>query len=150
VDVAALAAAVGDYFRPRLPKLANTVTLDVRTASAEAVVPGDPLLLEWALEALVKNAVDALKGRGGAIAIAVEDAPEHVVVTVSDDGPGIPREMRHQLYAPGATTKTGGWGLGLALTRRIVEEGHGGRLSLEPSAVGARFALRLPRGGVPA
>jgi signal transduction histidine kinase len=150
VDLAALAAAVGDYFRPRLPKLANTVTLEVRSASAEAVVDGDPLLLEWALEALVKNAVDALKGRGGAIAIAVEDAPEHVVVTVSDDGPGIPREMRHQLYAPGATTKTGGWGLGLALTRRIVEEGHGGRLSLEPSAVGARFALRLPRSGVPA
>lgn len=150
VDVAALAAAVGDYFRPRLPKLANTVTLAVRTTSAAAVVDGDPLLLEWALEAVVKNAVDALKGRSGAIALEVADAPEHVVVTVSDDGPGIPREMRHQLFAPGASTKSGGWGLGLALTRRIVEESHGGRVSLEPSAVGARFVLRLPRSGTPA
>ncbi|MDO8666497.1 MAG: ATP-binding protein, partial [Gemmatimonadales bacterium] len=81
------------------------------------------------------------------ITITVADEPDAVVLAVADDGPGVPREVRHTLFDPGATTKTGGWGLGLALARRIVEESHGGRITLEPVAVGARFAMRLPRAG---
>jgi signal transduction histidine kinase len=146
VDVAAVADAVAAYFRPRLPKLSHRVALEVRSDGAPAEVRGDALLLEWAVEALVRNAVDALAGRGGAIDIAVGSEPDGVVVTVTDDGPGVPRSVRPRLFTAGATTKERGWGLGLALARRVVEEGHGGRLSLEPSPAGARFALRLPRG----
>jgi signal transduction histidine kinase len=145
VDVAAVADAVATYFRPRLPTLANRVALDLSVDESAALVTGDALLLEWALEALVRNALDALKGRGGAIRMTVASEPDGVVVVVADDGPGIPREVRHRLFEAGATTKERGWGLGLALARRIVEEGHGGRLSLEAAAVGARFAVRLPR-----
>lgn len=145
VDVAAVADAVATYFRPRLPTLAHRVALEMRSDGASAEIQGDALLLEWALEALVRNAVDALAGRGGAIEIAVANEPDGVVVTVTDDGPGVPRAVRHRLFTAGATTKERGWGLGLALARRVVEEVHGGRLTLEPSAVGARFALRLPR-----
>jgi len=145
VDVAAVADAVGSYFRPRLPTLSRRIALEVQTDGSPAQVEGDALLLEWAVEALVRNAVDALKGRGGTIAVAVASEPDGVVVTVTDDGPGVPRELRHRLFTPGATTKEGGWGLGLALAKRVVEEGHGGRLLLEPTAVGARFALHLPR-----
>ncbi len=145
VDVGALATAAAAYFRPRLPKLANTVQIEVSVESKAPVVQGDPLLLEWALEALVKNAVDALKGRSGRIRLGVTDEPEHVVLTVEDDGPGVPQPIATDLFEPGVTTKTGGWGLGLALTRRIVEEGFQGRVQLEPSAAGARFAMRLPR-----
>ncbi len=145
VDVAAVTEAVATYIRPRLPTLSNRVTLTLDTNGVAAVVRGDALLLEWALEALVRNALDALKGREGTIAVAVADEPDSVVVTVQDDGPGVPREVRHRLFQAGATTKARGWGLGLALARRIVEEGHGGRLTLEPSPVGARFAVRLPR-----
>jgi signal transduction histidine kinase len=145
VDVAAVADAVATYFRPRLPTLGHRVTLELRSDGTPAVVAGDALLLEWALEALVRNAVDALKGRDGRIEIAVANEPDAVCVTVTDDGPGVPRAVRHKLFTAGATTKERGWGLGLALARRVVEEGHGGRLTLEPSAVGARFALRLPR-----
>ena len=145
VDVAAVADAVASYFRPRLPTLSRRIALEVQTDGAPAQVEGDALLLEWAVEALVRNAVDALKGRGGTIAVAVASEPDGVVVTVTDDGPGVPRELRHRLFTPGATTKEGGWGLGLALAKRVVEEGHGGRLLLEPTAVGARFALHLPR-----
>ena len=146
VDVGALATAAAAYFRPRLPRLANTVTIDVQVNSKAPVVLGDPLLLEWALEALVKNAVDALRGRSGRIQLGVVDEPEHVVLTVEDDGPGVPQPITTDLFEPGVTTKTGGWGLGLALTRRIVEEGFRGKISLEPSPTGARFAMRLPRG----
>ncbi len=150
VDLADLAEGVAAYFRPRLPTLASAVVLDIRSRSAAPAVRGDALLLEWALEALVKNAVDALTGRGGRIVIAVEDEPDDVVLRVSDDGPGVPREIRHRLFEPGATTKAGGWGMGLALARRIVEEAHGGRLELERSAHGASFAARLPREEAPA
>jgi signal transduction histidine kinase len=145
VDVAEVAEAVAAYFRPRLPTLANRVTLALEADGSAGVVRGDALLLEWAVEALVRNALDALKGREGTITLAVADEPDGVVLTVADDGPGVPREVRHRLFQAGATTKERGWGLGLALARRIVEEGHGGRLTLEPSAVGARFAVRLPR-----
>ncbi len=145
VDVGALATAAAAYFRPRLPRLANTVQIDVSVESHAPVVNGDPLLLEWALEALVKNAVDALKGRSGHIHLAVHDEPDHVLLTVEDDGPGVPQPIATDLFEPGITTKTSGWGLGLALTRRIVEEGFKGRVQLEPSSMGARFAVRLPR-----
>ena len=145
VDMAAVADAVAGYFRPRLPTLGHRIDLALATDGAPADVQGDALLLEWALEALVRNAVDALKGRDGHIEIAVAAEPDAVVVTVADDGPGVPRSVRHRLFTAGASTKARGWGLGLALARRVVEEGHGGRLTLEPSAVGARFALRVPR-----
>ncbi len=145
VDVADLARGGADYVRPRLPTLVHPISIDVRAASAAPVVSGDALLLEWALEALVKNAVDALVGRGGHITVSVVDEPDHVVLRVTDNGPGVPRAIRHRLFEPGATTKTGGWGMGLALARRIVEEGHGGKLALESTVDGARFAARLPR-----
>jgi two-component system, sporulation sensor kinase D len=145
VDVGALAVAAAAYFRPRMPKLANPVTIEVRVDSAAPVVEGDSLLLEWALEALVKNAVDALKGRAGKVQLTVTDEPDAVVLAVEDDGPGVPAPLAHDLFEPGVTTKTGGWGLGLALTRRIVEEGHRGRVRLEPTSAGARFVVRLPR-----
>ncbi len=145
VDLGAVAEAVAAYFRPRLPTLAHRVSLEVRSDGGPALVTGDALLLEWALEALVRNALDALKGRGGAIRIEVVGGPDEVVVRVADDGPGVPKEMRHRLFEAGATTKERGWGLGLALARRIVEEGHGGRLALESAPVGACFAARLPR-----
>lgn len=145
VDVGALAVAAVTYFRPRLPKLANQVTMDVRVDSRAPVVLGDSLLLEWALEALVKNAVDALKGRRGTIQLTVSDEPEWVVLAIEDDGPGVPQPIAGDVFEPGVTTKTGGWGLGLALTRRIVEDSFRGRVTLEPSSAGARFAVRLPR-----
>jgi signal transduction histidine kinase len=145
VDVGAVVDAVATYFRPRLPQLASRIALEVSSDGGAAVVHGDALLLEWALEALVRNAMDALQGRGGTIRLSVAGDPDGIVVEVADDGPGVPRAVRNRLFEAGATTKARGWGLGLALARRIVEEGHGGRLTLEPTLVGARFAVRLPR-----
>ena len=60
-----------------------------------------------------------------------------------DDGPGIPRELRHRVFEPGFSTKPSGWGIGLSLARRIVEEGHGGRLALVPTDHGATFEIIL-------
>jgi signal transduction histidine kinase len=65
-------------------------------------------------------------------------------VRVIDDGPGVPKDIRRTLFEPGLTTKRGGWGIGLALSRRVVEDAHGGVLLLEPSEKGACFLMRIP------
>jgi signal transduction histidine kinase len=105
---------------------------------------GDPVLVEWAFEALIKNALDALSGRGGIIAVRVEAVGRTARVTVRDDGPGVSPEVRTRLFEPGVSTKPGGWGLGLALTRRIVEQQHGGRVTYRPAATGSEFVLEFP------
>lgn len=91
-------------------------------------VKGDPVLLEWALEALVKNAIDALQGRGGVITIHADVVHGMGELRVVDDGPGVPREIRRSIFEAGITTKERGWGIGLALARRVIEDAHHGRI----------------------
>jgi signal transduction histidine kinase len=146
VALGALAEKVAAYFDPRLPRHANPVTIRVHAPGSGPTIPGDGVLLEWALEALVRNAVDALSGRGGAIDITVTADGQSASLIVSDDGPGIAPEVRAALFEPGITTKPGGWGIGLALARRIVEDVHGGRLVLRNVQRGAAFAAELPLG----
>jgi signal transduction histidine kinase len=144
VALGALAERVAGYFRPRLPKHANRIELEVIAPSAGPAILGDPVLLEWALEAMVKNAIDALQGRGGRITLAVRTDGADAVLRVIDDGPGVPRELRRTIFEPGITSKRGGWGIGLALARRVVAVGHDGMLTLEPSETGTTFVMRLP------
>jgi signal transduction histidine kinase len=132
------------YFTPRLPKHTHQVRFAVQAPSAGPYVSGDPILLEWALEALVRNAIDALSGRGGTITLRLDGDGERARLSVRDDGPGIAPEVRSRLFEPGVTTKTGGWGIGLALARRIVEDVHEGRLSLGSPPAGAEFVLEFP------
>jgi len=103
------------------------------------------VLLEWAVESLVKNAVDALAGRGGTVRIETDVAPEDgALVRVADDGPGVPPELRRRVCQPGFSTKGRGWGIGLSLARRIVEDSHHGKLSLVQSdGPGAVFEIIL-------
>ena len=145
VDVAALVDRLGNYFRQRVPTLKHAITIDIVPPDEPFTVLGDAVLLEWSLEVLVKNAVDALAGRGGRIALATVHRPEGGArITVADDGPGVPREVRGRIFEPGFSTKTSGWGIGLSLARRIVEENHGGTIRLAPSDRGASFEIILP------
>jgi len=143
VDVRHLVEQVGGYFRARVPTLAHAVDIAASAGDEPLMIHGDAVLLEWALEALMKNAVDALAGRGGRIYITSARVPEGVRIRVADDGPGIPREIRARVFEPGFSTKDHGWGVGLALARRIVEENHGGQLALVPSTRGATFDVIL-------
>ena len=145
VDVSDVVAQVVAYFAARVPTLADPIRLRVERADGALTVPGDRVLLEWAVESLVKNAIDALAGRGGSIVVDVAPvAGSAVRVRVADDGPGIPRELRAKIFSAGFTTKERGWGIGLALTKRIVEENHRGKLRLAPSDRGAVFDIILP------
>lgn len=144
VRLGVLVERVATYFQPRLPKHANPVVLQVDAPTAGPSITADPVLLEWALEALVRNAIDALSGRGGTIRITVARTPTEAQLTVADDGPGIDPEVRANIFEPGVSTKAGGWGIGLALSRRIVEDVHGGHLEIAPTERGATFVARLP------
>jgi signal transduction histidine kinase len=145
VDVAGLAESVTSYFRARMPTLANAITIELERPDSALPIPGDRVLIEWALESLVKNAIDALAGKGGTINVRVSpSAGSGAVIRVADDGPGIPAELRKRVFAAGFSTKQGGWGIGLSLARRIVEDSHNGRLVLVSADRGAVFDVILP------
>jgi signal transduction histidine kinase len=144
LDVVAVLDRVTGDFRARVPTLAHSVRIDLQ-ASGPLLMQGDPVLIEWAVEALVKNAIDALAGRGGHIRVEGDRLPEgDVRIRVTDDGPGVPRELRRRIFEAGFTTKDRGWGIGLALAHRIIAEWHRGSLALLPSDRGARFEIILP------
>jgi signal transduction histidine kinase len=150
VDAAELMQRVAAYFRARVPSLAHAVTVCAEVGAGDLVVQGDSVLLEWALEAIVKNAIDALAGRGGRVDLTASPFPEGGVrIRISDDGPGVPAKIRKEIFRPGFSTKQRGWGIGLSLAKRIIEENHGGRLSLVSPApgergAGAAFEIILP------
>lgn len=134
------------YMEARIPRLSSGVELEVEVSQELPSVRGNRVLLTWALENVVKNALDALGGKGGSIRIRTAKRPRReVLITVSDTGPGVPVEVRSQLFEPGVTTKERGWGVGLALSRRIVEGVHGGRIELgDEGTRGATFNIYLP------
>ena len=124
--------------------MANTIVVEASVAPDLPPVSGDPVLLEWAVEVLTKNAIDALAGRGGKICVSARNRPGGgVLISVADDGPGIPRDLRARIFDPGFSTKKSGWGIGLSLAKRIVEENHGGRLTLANAEQGATFEIIL-------
>jgi signal transduction histidine kinase len=143
VDVASIVTRIVRYFQARVPTLANTIVIESAVEEDLPRVLGDPVLLEWAVEVLTKNAIDALAGRGGTIRVSAARSDDGVIIAVADDGPGIPRELRARVFEPGFSTKKSGWGIGLSLAKRIVEENHGGRLTLAPAERGATFEIIL-------
>ena len=144
IGLGALADRVARYFRPRLPRRANPIELKLEAPGMGPMVVGDSVLLEWALESLVKNAIDALQGRRGTIILRVGAEQGMGEIRVIDDGPGVPREVRRAIFQPGTSSKQGGWGIGLALSRRVVEDAHRGTLALEQTDKGASFVIRIP------
>jgi signal transduction histidine kinase len=144
LDLQSVVRDLEEYCRVRLPRRGRAIRL---TTHYEPVpkVDANRTLLEWALENLVKNAVDALESRGGKIALklAAGATPGTVIIEVSDDGPGIPWALRKRIFETGVSTKPQGWGVGLSLARRIVEENHGGALELMTAEPGAGTTFRV-------
>ncbi len=107
----------------------------------------NPPLYNWSIENLVKNGIDAMKGKGN-IAIQIEKKGQHVNILVSDTGRGIPKSDFQSIFNPGVTTKKRGWGLGLSLVKRIVEEYHKGKIKvLSSSKEGTIMQISLKANG---
>ncbi|MGB1042161.1 MAG: sensor histidine kinase [Tenacibaculum sp.] len=92
-------------------------------------------LYGWVIENLVKNAVDAMQGKGS-IALNITSAQKHIKISISDTGKGIPKSKFKQVFKPGFTTKKRGWGLGLSLSKRIIEDYHNGKIFVQKSEIG--------------
>ena len=132
------------YMRTRIPK---HVTLTVHTDEDKncGVMLCQPLF-EWVMENLTKNAVDAMSGQGRIDIVVTSDA-QHAHLYVKDTGKGIPRKNFKNVFNPGFTTKKRGWGLGLTLVKRIIEEYHGGKIFVKESEVGkgTTFSIEIPK-----
>lgn len=134
------------YLDARLPRLASGVRLELEIEADLPPVAGSDVLLTWAFENVVKNALDALGGRGGTITIRAERGERGMIhVAVTDTGPGVPYDLRGEIFEPGVTSKKRGWGVGLALSRRIIEGVHKGKIELgDEDGTGATFHFQIP------
>ena len=133
-----------EYMRARIPK---RVSLYIHTNDqTNNGVMLSQTLFAWVMENLTKNAVDAMDGEGR-LDITVEDSPNNVVILVKDTGKGIARKNFKNVFNPGFTTKKRGWGLGLTLVKRIIEEYHNGQIYIKESEVGkgTTFGIELPK-----
>ena len=108
----------------------------------EVIVKMNASLFEWVVENLCKNAVDAMEGKG-TITLTLFDEPHQVVIEVQDTGKGIKKKDLGSVFTPGFTTKKRGWGLGLSLAKRIVEEYHKGRIFVKQSEMGKGTTFRI-------
>lgn len=143
LTVESLNEVVGEsvmYFRKRIPR---NVTLEYNgLAMGEVKAKINVALFEWVVENLMKNSLDALQGHGEIVVKIGSDA-KHAWVDVGDTGKGIPKSKWKRIFEPGYTTKTRGWGLGLSLSRRIVEDYHDGSIAVTESEIGRGTTLRV-------
>lgn len=128
------------YFRKRIPRHVTLSYNGLAMAPLEAHI--NSALFEWVVENLMKNSLDALQGQG-AIEVKIHADERCVMVDVKDTGKGIPKANWKKIFEPGFTTKTRGWGLGLSLSRRIIEEYHGGRIAVVESEIGKGTTIRI-------
>uniref|UniRef100_A0AB33JD33 histidine kinase n=1 Tax=Prevotella sp. GTC17260 TaxID=3236796 RepID=A0AB33JD33_9BACT len=131
---------VVDYMNCRT---SNKVEITMEMPDHDVLVMMNGPLFEWVVENLCKNAVDAMGGERGSIRLHVEEVEGSVILDVTDTGKGIRKRDIHNVFRPGFTTKKRGWGLGLSLARRIVEEYHKGRISVKSSEVGVGTTFRI-------
>ena len=111
--------------------------------------PNDPVitkisapLFDWVIENLLKNALDAMEGKGS-IALKIRERPGHIIIDVADNGRGISKQNLTKVFKPGFTTKKRGWGLGLSLSKRIIEKYHKGQLYVKSSEPGKGTTFRI-------
>lgn len=138
------------YLERRLPQLGKAVEVQ-KSLTATSAVKINPELFQWAVENLVKNAMDALKTveHSPTISIRSKETETHVIIDIRDSGIGIDPKHQKNVFRPGYSTKKRGWGLGLSLTKRIVEEYHSGKVFVHQSEPGKGTTMRisLPKEG---
>lgn len=121
-----------DYLKSRSSKL---IEFEIQTPVDPIPVKLNQQLYSWTIENLVKNAIDAMKGRGK-LQIKISQLEQQVSISITDTGKGIAKKDFNKIFEPGYTTKKRGWGLGLSLTKRIIEDFHDGKINVSQSEIG--------------
>lgn len=134
------------YFERRIPQLGKNVTISIK-GNKESKAKINAELFEWVIENLIKNALDAIENKEGKIEFNISSSKKYVSIEVSDTGKGIEHNKRKEIFKPGYSTKRRGWGLGLSLSKRIIEEYHKGKIFVKESVVnkGTTFKILLKR-----
>tara|TARA_B100001250_G_scaffold69233_2_gene55566 strand:+ start:10972 stop:12165 length:1194 start_codon:yes stop_codon:yes gene_type:complete len=132
-----------DYLSSRFPE---KVRIKSSLEKENVILPISKVLLHWAIENICKNAVDAMKGVGE-ICIAIKEEKTYILINITDTGGGVDKALLKNIFMPGVTSKKRGWGLGLSLSKRIVDEYHKGSLFVMKSTkgIGTTFTIKLPK-----
>jgi two-component system, sporulation sensor kinase D len=138
-DIIAETLHTYEYLQSRFSK---QVTFSYNGPKDPILVMINPTLHSWTIENLVKNAIDAMKGKGS-LDLRIEQDAHHVKINVKDSGTGIAKNQFKTIFEPGFTTKKRGWGLGLSLTKRIVEEYHSGKIKVLHSEIGKGTTFQI-------
>lgn len=143
VNLTALVQKIMLYFEARSSK---NVVFDSQGTKEEVMICANEQLFSWVFENLIKNGIDAMAGRG-TLTIAIVKGPKSVKIQVSDTGKGMSRKQFKKVFIPGYTTRKRGWGLGLSLSKRIVEDYHKGKIYVKKSVLGEGtvFEILLPK-----
>jgi signal transduction histidine kinase len=141
-NIAAVLADVISYIARRIPKSGKKIDLSVETPG-EFRAPINRELFEWVIENLMKNALDAMDGPSGKISFAISQAAGRITIDVTDTGKGIDPKFHKEIFRPGYSTKKRGWGLGLSLSKRIIEDYHRGKLFVKTSTPGQGTTFRI-------
>lgn len=144
-DVVGLTKSSYEYLKSRF---SNRIEFSISFPDYPIYLMLNPILHSWTIENLIKNSVDAMKGKGK-INVSIEDEPKFIKIKVEDNGKGIPKNEFKKVFDPGFTTKKRGWGLGLSLTKRIVEEYHNGKIKVlfSESGKGTTMQISWEQGG---
>lgn len=143
-DINEIVSHASDYMSSRISR---RIRLTLMPWHEPLIVTLSPPLTEWVMENLIKNAVDAMEG-SGKIDIAIRPEKNKAIIEISDTGKGIARKNQKAIFNPGFTTKSRGWGLGLTLTKRIIEEYHGGLIYVKKSEIGVGTTFAIDRKSV--
>ena len=133
------------YIRKRTPQLGKDVQI-IEQYEDEAVVYLNEDLFEWVIENLLKNALDVIRNKDGRITVSVSMSKKRknqVYIDITDNGKGIPKKYWKEIFKPGFSTKKRGWGLGLTLAKRIIEEYHNGKLFVKESVMDQGTTMRI-------
>ncbi|MFQ5640513.1 MAG: ATP-binding protein [bacterium] len=144
VNMISMLTEVVNYFRRRLPQSGKRVRI-IENYAADMDVPLNKELFEWVIENLVKNSLDAIEKKNGEITIdfgKLKNGKHRVYIDIKDNGRGI-EGSKGDIFKPGYSTKKRGWGLGLSLAKRIVEEYHGGKLFVKETKTGEGTTMRI-------
>ena len=134
------------YLERRLPRIGKNVEIN-SSVEKDLYISGNSILISWALENIIKNAIDAIDHDEGSIDIKSTIESKHLLIRITDNGKGIAKRDHRNIFRPGFSSKNQGWGMGLSLVKRIIEDIHFGKIQVMESAQGrgTTFQLSLPR-----
>jgi anti-sigma regulatory factor (Ser/Thr protein kinase) len=143
-NISSLIEKTCTYFERRLPNLGKRVDI-IRNLDSEVQVEINYDLFEWVIENLLKNAAESIENKHGKVFVDIHSQAKKITISIKDNGKGMSAQQKRQVFYPGFTTKKRGWGLGLSLAKRIVEEYHSGKIYVKDSTPGkgSTFIIEL-------